>query len=132
MKQPDLHGAKRFIRPITYGILFGAGVCAVLLMAMSAIMGLGSVPQSLSALFATMAFVIGGFVAGYISAVFAHEKGMLLGVSCGICLFLILTVASFAVYDTGFTAEGITKLVSVLLASAIGGILGVNKKNHFK
>lgn len=105
MRQPDVHGAKRFIRPVTYGILFGAGACFLLLLIMSAVMGLRDIPQSAVSLIATLIFVLGGFVAGYVSAAFAREKGMLLGLCCGACLFVILSLASLAV-DGGRVRHG--------------------------
>ena len=102
MKQPDIHGAKRFIRPVTYGLLFGVGACLLLLVLMSVVMTFRDVPQPAITLIATLAFVLGGLVAGFVSASFAREKGMLIGVCCGICLFLILMTASFVFDDAGF------------------------------
>lgn len=108
MRQPDVHGAKRFIRPVTYGILFGAGACFLLLLIMSAVMGLRDIPQTAVSLIATLIFVLGGFVAGYVSAAFAREKGMLLGLCCGACLFVILSLASLAVDGGGFGMVALT------------------------
>ena len=129
MRQPDVHGAKRFIRPVTYGILFGAGACFLLLLIMSAVMGLRDIPQSAVSLIATLIFVFGGFVAGYVSAAFAREKGMLLGLCCGACLFVILSLASLG---GGFGMVALTKLAAVLLAAALGGIIGVNRRKKFR
>ena len=67
MRQPDVHGAKRFIRPVTYGILFGAGACFLLLLIMSAVMGLRDIPQSAVSLIATLIFVLGGLSLIHIS-----------------------------------------------------------------
>ena len=80
MKQPDIHGAKRFIRPVTYGLLFGVGACMLLLVLMSVVMTFRDVPQPAITLIATLAFVLGGLVAGFVSASFAREKGMLIGI----------------------------------------------------
>ena len=96
MRQPDVHGAKRFIRPVTYGILFGAGACFLLLLIMSAVMGLRDIPQSAVSLIATLIFVFGGFVAGYVSAAFAREKGMLLGLCCGCLLYTSHSALAYA------------------------------------
>ena len=132
MRQPDVHGAKRFIRPVTYGILFGAGACFLLLLIMSAVMGLRDIPQTAVSLIATLIFVLGGFVAGYVSAAFAREKGMLLGLCCGACPFVILSLASLAVDGGGFGMVALTKLAAVLLAAALGGIIGVNRRKKFR
>lgn len=127
-----MHGAKRFLRPIAFGISSGAVACFLSLLLMSVAMGLGDMPQAVIALFATIAFVIGGFLAGYVTAVLAQEKGLLLGLCCGAILFLVLLCVSFTVSGNGLGMQAVTKLVCVLLASAIGGVLGVNKRKKFK
>ena len=135
MKQPDIHGAKRFIRPVTYGLLFGVGACMLLLVLMSVVMTFRDVPQPAITLIATLAFVLGGLVAGFVSASFAREKGMLIGVCCGICLFLILMTASFVfddAGDAGFGMAAVSKLAAVLFASALGGVIGVNRRKKFR
>ena len=130
MKQPDIHGAKRFIRPVTYGLLFGVGACMLLLVLMSVVMTFRDVPQPAITLIATLAFVLGGLVAGFVSASFAREKGMLIGICCGICLFLILMTASFVFDDAGFGMVAVSKLAAVLFASALGGVIGVNREKN--
>lgn len=132
MKQPDMHSAKRFIRPITYGILFGGLACFILLILMSALMGFHDIPQAVISLFATISFVFGGLVAGYISASCARERGMFLGLCCGGCLFLVLLCAGFMMEGNMFGVQGLTKLASVLMAAALGGIFGVNRRKKFR
>lgn len=132
MKQPDMHSAKRFLRPITYGISSGAAACFLLLLAMSLLMGMRDMPQATVTVFATISFVAGGFLAGYVTAAFSQEKGLLLGLCCGGILFLILLCAGIAVSGGAPGMQALTKLIAVLLAAAIGGILGVNKKKKFK
>lgn len=131
MRQPDIHGAKRFIRPVTYGLLFGVGACMLLLVLMSVLITFRDIPQPAITLIATLTFVIGGFVSGFVSASFAREKGMLIGICCGICLFLILTIASLAFDDAGFGVAAVSKLAAVLFAAALGGVIGVNRRKKF-
>lgn len=132
MKQPDVHSVKRFVRPITYGILFGAAACLLLLLLMSIIMGLQDIPQSAVTLISTLVFVVGGFVAGYVCARLSHERGMLLGLCCGTCLFFIVSLANLAVDGSGFGMIALTKLIAVLLSAALGGIVGVNKRKKLR
>lgn len=132
MKQPDMNGAKRFIRPVVYGLLSGVAVCLALLLIMSVIMGMRDIPETAVSVFAVLTFAAGGFAAGYISASFARERGMLLGLCCGVCLFLIVLLAYLAVDGSPLGIQAVTKLVAVLCASAIGGITGVNKRRKFR
>lgn len=132
MKQPDMNGAKRYLRPITWGVASGAAACIVLLLICAAIIGMRDVPKQAISIAAILSFVLGGFVAGYVSAALSREKGMLLGLCCGICLFAVLFAAGAAVDGLGFGMAALTKLLCVLIAAAIGGILGVNKRKKMK
>ena len=96
------------------------------------VMTFRDVPQPAITLIATLAFVLGGLVAGFVSASFAREKGMLIGICCGICLFLILMTASFVFDDAGFGMAAVSKLAAVLFASALGGVIGVNRRKKFR
>ncbi len=51
-----------------------------------------------------------------------------MGMVCGICLFAILSLARLMVYGGDFGIAALTKLVAVLLAGSIGGVVGVNKR----
>ncbi|MBC8584353.1 TIGR04086 family membrane protein [Youxingia wuxianensis] len=132
MKQPDVHGAKRFIRPITYGIIAGAIACFLLLIIMSVIMGFKDMPQAVVSVVSLITFIFGGFTAGFVSAAYSREKGLLLGLVCGGCLFCILSLANLAFDGSGFGIIALSKLAAVLFASALGGVVGVNKRKKFK
>ena len=128
MKQPNMQGMKRFFRPIIYGVLSGVAACLLLLIFMSIVMELQDIPETVVTLMATLTFVFGGITAGLISSGMSREKGLLMGMVCGICLFAILSLASLMVYGGDFGIAALTKLVAVLLAGSIGGVVGVNKR----
>ena len=132
MKQPDMYGIKRFLRPVVYGIVAGTVACFLLLTFMSVVMQFRDLPQMLITFFATLTFVLGGLVAGYVSAAFSRERGMLVGVCCGICMFLLLAFTNLTVNGPDFCAVAFTKLAAVLFASALGGVVGVNKRKKFR
>lgn len=128
MKQPNMQGMKRFFHPIIYGVLSGVAACLLLLIFMSIVMELQDIPETAVTLMATLTFVFGGITAGLISSGMSREKGLLMGMVCGICLFAILSLASLMVYGGDFGIAALTKLVAVLLAGSIGGVVGVNKR----
>ena len=45
---------------------------------------------------------------------------------------MILSLASLAVDGGGFGMVALTKLAAVLLAAALGGIIGVNRRKKFR
>ncbi|MCI8649203.1 MAG: TIGR04086 family membrane protein [Anaerotruncus sp.] len=132
MKQPDLHCAKRFIRPITYGIAAGAAVCVLLLLLMAAVMNFRDLPQAVIALFATVSFVGAGFTAGFVCAICSRERGLLLGLCCGSCMFILLAFFSLAFSEPTLGIGAASKLAAVLFAAALGGVIGVNKRKKFR
>ena len=132
MSKPDMHSAKRYIRPVTYGILAGSSACFLLLMVMSLVMSLRDIPQTAVSLVAILTFVAGGFVAGFVCSACSRERGLLLGLCCGAGLFLILSLASIAVDGVSFGMVALTKLIAVIFAAALGGVIGVNKKRKFR
>ena len=60
MKQPDMYGIKRFLRPVVYGIVAGTVACFLLLTFMSVVMQFRDLPQMLITFVATLTFVLGG------------------------------------------------------------------------
>ncbi len=132
LKQSDMRGLKRFLRPITYGILSGIAACLLLLILMSIIMVIQDVPDSVVTLMATLTFVFGGIVAGFVSSGYSREKGLFLGIICGTCLFAILSIASLAIYGSDFGMQALTKFVAVLLAASFGGVVGVNRRKKLR
>lgn len=128
MRQSDIHGIKRFIRPVSYGAAAGMAACVLLLLALAAIMSMQDVPQLAVDMLAMLIFLVGGFVSGLVCSGFTREKGLLLGVCCGAVMFLILTAATFILGQPGFGMAAVTKLAAVLCAAAIGGIIGVNRR----
>ena len=132
MKQPSMSQAQRYVRPVSYGVLAGAVVCMLVLFITAVFMGMRDLPQSVIVGSAIIAFVAGGLVSGWVSASFAREKGMILGLCCGCCLFLILLLAHLMFDGGALTTQAIVKMVSVLLAAAIGGMIGVNRRRKFK
>ena len=133
MKQSGMHGSKRFIRPVTYGLGIGVLVNFLLLALMAGTMSIRDIPQSFISLLSILSFVVAGFAAGYFGAIFSKERGLLVGLFCGACLFVLLLIAGLAAGKMdGFGVQGFTKLAAILFASALGGILGVNKRKKFK
>lgn len=132
MKQPDIRSYKRFMRPAIFGVVAGVITCTVLLVLVSCLMLLNDFPYEMLVLLTTIIFVIGGFTAGYISAKKTRERGMVMGLMCGIILSLLLCIGNIAVHGASFGMTGLTKFVCVMIAAALGGVLGVNKRRKTK
>lgn len=87
-------------------------------------------PAVLVSVLATIALGIGGYFGGYLCARKRHKNGMMLGVICGIIIFMVILLigAVFAKAALGLGSAG--KLMLTMICGAVGGVVGVNTKKH--
>ncbi|MGN1133145.1 MAG: TIGR04086 family membrane protein [Oscillospiraceae bacterium] len=77
----------------------------------------------------SIALCAGAYAGGYISARKRRSNGLLMGILCGLFIFLvILTVGSLFVKSMGGSSPSL-KLILVLICGGIGGVVGVNSRN---
>ena len=78
---------------------------------------------------AVTAAAISAFFAGLTAARVAKCHGLLMGALCGLLLYLIILLIGLAQggIDTGYA---VIKLASLVIAGAVGGVLGVNGKRR--
>lgn len=120
--------AHALVKPILFGLILGAVVTFLMLMLLALILSVKDFPPAAAVAMSSAAAGIGAFFAGFTAARIVGRKGLLLGLACGALLYVIITLISLAVSPGGFTALSLIKLVIVLLASVIGGVLGVNTR----
>lgn len=106
----------------------GAGIlCMFAMMALFALV-LSSFPLPL-AVFQPAGLMIGVLAAaasGLCCSLLNREKGFLFGILCGAILFLILLLTAMLAWQQHISAQSFVKLSAMLLAGAIGGMIGVN------
>lgn len=117
---------KKYIKPVFTGVCFGLAISFVLLFLFSVIVSSANLPQSAIGIFSFVALVLGSFVAGFVSSRIVKKNGLIIGLITGAILFLILIVSSLFVVSESFSVTFLVKALAALLASGIGGILGVN------
>ena len=103
----------------------------IILLLLSLLMSFYDVPQvvlSISILFLT---VLLGFFCGYLCAKRVRKKGIFVGVICGIVLSVMILFVDLCAYGD-FTVSVFTKLPVILVASSIGGVIGVNRKRKYR
>lgn len=89
---------------------------------------LSSFPLPLSA-FSPAGLMIGTLssaAAGLTCSMLNREKGFFVGILCGAILFLILLLVALLAWHQQISSYTLLKLCSMLLAGAIGGMIGVN------
>lgn len=121
----------KFIRSILFGSLFGAIMCAGLLMLFSFLfVTVKSVPQPMIQWLAIICAAVGAFVAGYASSKIHRSKGLMCGAASGLLLFLVVTLVAFIVSRDKFTYITIVRALAMIIPGALGGVLGVSRKRH--
>ncbi|WP_092751778.1 TIGR04086 family membrane protein [Hydrogenoanaerobacterium saccharovorans] len=128
----EKYGVMKYLKPILSGTLVGAVVITVILMVLSLLLSLQNIPQMLINPMVLLALAIGSLMGGSFAAKMVREKGLVMGLCCGVLLFLMLLLFGQGISDNGFGFMAAIKLAIALLFSAIGGVAGVNSKKSRK
>ena len=108
------------------GTGFGMLFFSVLVFIMASILAIGNIPAAIISPITVIFLAIGSFSGGFISAKIYGEKGILCGTISGIIFFIFILIFGALFKESGFGTQAITKAVMVIVASALGGITGVN------
>ena len=88
------------------------------------------VTDKIVSLMSGAALCIGAYAGGYISAKKRRKNGLLMGVLCGVFMFLvILIIGSVFIRAVSGTSPNV-KLILTLICAGTGGIVGVNSKSR--
>ena len=126
---------KKSIKAIIFGVVTGIiSIIILFLLIGFAVTKLDSYPASIIDYVILGILVIGGLFAGYVTGRIYKSSGILYGAVTGIVLFLIILLAGISSIASGMTFYTLYKLAILVISSALGGILGVNKtdKIHIK
>ncbi|MBQ7288472.1 MAG: TIGR04086 family membrane protein [Clostridia bacterium] len=115
------------LMPIVKGTIFGIVITLASALAFSLLLLVQDFPASVSLILALASLGIGVYFAGYISAKTNGEKGLLYGVLSGLLQFLLFVLLSVFMDSDRFGLLFFIKLAFVLVLSALGGIIGVNR-----
>ncbi len=125
------NGATKLISLAAKATLIGVCVIVILLGLLSLLINAKDISISAVDMATGLVLVAGCWVAGYWAAGKRREDGMITGVICGLCIYILLLCVSL-MYDPAVTALAIIKLAICTLSGAIGGIMGVNVRKTRK
>ena len=114
------------------GALIGVVVTVVSMLISAAAIILFNLDRIYSVPLGTLSLAFGSFSAAYYVSKKVQTKGYLIGALIGLITFALITVISLIVNRNGLTINTVFHLIIIVLSSAIGGILGVNKGNNKK
>ncbi len=118
------------VKPVAFGLVFGAVTIFAFLFAFSAVMKHSNIPQTIVPIMAIVSVCAGSFVAGFCASKISKQRGLLTGLICGAVISLIILLAGLAVLKDSIGGLALTKFAASIAASAIGGVVGVNTKRR--
>ena len=77
----------------------------------------------------TFALCIGAFSGGYVSGKRRRRNGLLMGILCGVFVFIVIVILSHFFSKAAESFSMPKKLILTLICAGFGGILGVNSKH---
>ncbi len=121
---------QNFLKKLTASAAIGTGVgmfsAAMLIFLMAAALTVGDIPATLISPVTVFFLAFGSFCGGFAAAKICGEKGFLCGAVSGILFFVIAWIFGAVFEYSGFGISAIIKLAMMVIASSLGGIIGVN------
>lgn len=77
----------------------------------------------------TIALCVGAYTGGFVSGKHRRKNGLLMGILCGVFIFLTIVILSAVFSKTVESFSVPVKLILTLICAGIGGVVGVNSKN---
>lgn len=133
MNKTNLKIDKKLVKATVFGVIISCLMTMIItLIAAIVFLKSGKMPGELLG-YITLAFLgIGSLVGGYISAGIYKSSGIMCGVAVGVPVFIITFIVGMINFSSNIGVMLLLKFVTILLASVIGGILGVNKKDKIR
>lgn len=128
-----IHGKniKSFMKSIIIGAVVGTIIAAITFLLSAFIFSKLPVPLSIIPYVSIFCVALGSLMGGYFAGKVNGEKGILVGLIVSAVFVIIILIISLCTKDMSqmFDMYTTIKLVGIMLAGIIGGIIGVNKKN---
>lgn len=112
-----------------FSVLIGEIVTILFLLIFSIAMCKIDIPTLVADMMIIVAVALESFIAGYTNGRMIKEKGMVYGAVCGMIMAFLLLVFKLICCDPVPTWLTLAKLLLMIVLSAVGGIIGVNKKS---
>ncbi len=114
------------------GALIGIAVTLLFMCVFAAVILLLGLDRGYTVPFSTVSLSLGSFAAAFYVSSKSQHKGYLIGTLVGLISFAAVTVISLIISNSGLSINTLFHFIIIVLASAIGGILGVNKGKNKK
>ncbi|MEE0264765.1 MAG: TIGR04086 family membrane protein [Acutalibacteraceae bacterium] len=127
------NGKRKAFKALLAGTLSGLLLCSLLIFLLSFILvKIQKIPYDAIYILLQVIGAFSAFTGAYITVRIYKAYGMMLGLITGFALFFIVFVVGVATCVETPSVLTVTKLVAMLCAGAMGGIISVNKKKSIR
>ncbi|MGI6283942.1 MULTISPECIES: TIGR04086 family membrane protein [Caproicibacterium] len=120
-------------RSILTGTVGGAAICALLLLlAAAAVQSSGQLPQDLLQPMILIISAVSAFFAGLFAGKVSHRRGLLLGMGCGMLLFLLCLIGGAVNSHDVLSISSLTRMMVMVLSGALGGYLAIYRRSKIR
>ena len=121
-----------YIKPILSATFIAVFSIAILTSIFSLVLTKIDLPFGLISPTSIAIIGISNFIGTFIAARRFGKKGLFIGLSASITLFIVILLVNLSIQPSGFGSIAIVKGVVTLFAGILGGVLGVNGKKRAK
>lgn len=124
---------KLTIKAVLTGTLIALLISVILLCIMSAIViTSGLLPEGLTNIVTIIFLGMGIFCGGFVASRITKSAGLVVGLITGISTFLLVTVIGLTKSSDSVTYLTLVRLAASLITGALGGVIGVNKREKIQ
>ena len=125
-----MQNKKLVVKAVLFGILCAMLISVAILCVFSAVvLSSGLLPGELTNIITIASLAVGTFAGGFIAARITKSAVLIVGLVTGFTVFMIITVIGLIKSSESMTYLTIVRFLSTLITGAIGGIIGVNKRD---
>lgn len=121
-----------YIKPILSAAFISIFSIAILTFIFSLALTKIDIPFGLISPISIAIIGISNFIGSFISSKRFGKKGLFIGLSASITLFIIMLLVNLSMQPSGFGTVAVIKGIVTLFAGILGGVLGVNGKSKAK
>lgn len=119
----------KILRAVLIGTLVGILLCSLLIVLLSYVLvKMGQIPTNAVFIILQVISAVSAFAGSYTAVRLYKAMGLLLGLATAFSMFLVVFTVGLSISVEPVSMLTVTKMVAMLCAGAIGGIVSVNKR----
>ena len=123
----------KILQSVIIGMIVGILLCSLMIFLLSFILvKSGQLPMNTVYIALQVIGALSAFAGSYVAVRIYKEYGMLLGLLTSFFIYLIVLAVGLSTCSEPLSMLSLTKLIAMLCAGAVGGILSVNRRKSIK